>query len=82
MAKTISIGTDTPIKSPTAPRAGLPKIRWAPGAAREVEPRASWRSPSIPIRWLRKKLWMSSDGIQSPPPELEGTEEFARLLAS
>eukprot|EP00959_Pyramimonas_sp_CCMP1952_P059865 1250425-Pyramimonas_sp.AAC.1 len=53
MAKSISIRTDTPIKSPTAPRVGLPKIRWAPGAAREVEPRASWRSLSLPIRWLK-----------------------------
>eukprot|EP00959_Pyramimonas_sp_CCMP1952_P396274 8302901-Pyramimonas_sp.AAC.1 len=65
------------------PRVGLPKIRWAPGAAREVEPRASWRSLSIPIRWLKNKVmdvirrFHSRDefylseilvSIQSPPP--------------
>eukprot|EP00959_Pyramimonas_sp_CCMP1952_P193443 4045400-Pyramimonas_sp.AAC.1 len=57
MAKTISIRTDTPIESITAPRVGLPEIRWVPGAAREVKPTASWRSLSIPIRWLRKQSY-------------------------
>eukprot|EP00959_Pyramimonas_sp_CCMP1952_P142765 2988967-Pyramimonas_sp.AAC.1 len=56
MAKSISIRTDAPIKSPTMPRVGLPEIRWVPGAAREVAPRASWRSLSIPIRWLNNKV--------------------------
>eukprot|EP00959_Pyramimonas_sp_CCMP1952_P192557 4026415-Pyramimonas_sp.AAC.1 len=97
MAKPISIRTDTPIKSPTMPGVGLPKIRWVPGAAREVEPRANWRSLSIPVRWLKNKVmddirkvhsreefYMSEIlvSIQSPPPEPEGAEEFARLRAS
>eukprot|EP00959_Pyramimonas_sp_CCMP1952_P068998 1440356-Pyramimonas_sp.AAC.1 len=56
MAKSISIRTGAPIKSPTMPRVGLPKIRWVPGAAREVEPRASWRSLSTPIRWSKNNM--------------------------
>eukprot|EP00959_Pyramimonas_sp_CCMP1952_P183695 3841098-Pyramimonas_sp.AAC.1 len=56
------------------PRVGLLKIRWAPGAAREVQPRASWRRASFTFR----RFWSASiHHLQSLK-----AQEFARLLAS